>query len=337
MLEKVRTSADAQARSWISAFGHSLARQDAAAVGQTFQADSHWRNLCGISWQLATFSGSRKLSDELCRRSREVGATGFELDAKLLLPRNAVVAGKEVIEAIFRFDTVNGPGLGVVRLIPRHGSDALPQAWTISTLLDMEKISQAKSNTGARGSPDGYFAKLNWLDQRRSEVAFENREPDVLVVGGGHAGISAAVELKRIGLDTLVIDKQQRVGDNWRLRYNGLKLHNKTPVNHLRYMPFPPTWPDYIPKDKIANWLETYVESMDVNFWTKTTLEGAEYDEATQSWTAKVRRRWQRSHAPSEAYRDGDQRQRHAQHSEGRDHRKFCGKDPAFEQVLRRR
>jgi putative flavoprotein involved in K+ transport len=110
------------------------------------------------------------------------------------------------------------------------------------------------------------------------------------VVGGGHAGISAAVELKRMGFDTLVIDRQQRVGDNWRLRYNGLKLHNKTPVNHLRYMPFPPTWPDYIPKDKIANWLETYVESMEVNFWTQTTFEGAEYNEATQSWRAKVRR-----------------------------------------------
>src|SRR5450756_1419274 len=41
MLEKVRTSVDAQARSWISAFGHALARQDAAAVGQMFQADSH--------------------------------------------------------------------------------------------------------------------------------------------------------------------------------------------------------------------------------------------------------------------------------------------------------
>jgi len=61
MLEKVRTSADAQARSWTSAFGHSLKGGDAAAVSQMFQADSHWRNLCGISWQIATFSGSKLL------------------------------------------------------------------------------------------------------------------------------------------------------------------------------------------------------------------------------------------------------------------------------------
>jgi cation diffusion facilitator CzcD-associated flavoprotein CzcO len=112
----------------------------------------------------------------------------------------------------------------------------------------------------------------------------------VLIVGGGHAGISAAVELKRIGLDALVIDKAARVGDNWRLRYHGLKLHNKTPVNHLRYLPFPPTFPDYIPKDKIANWLESYVDIMEINFWTATTFDGAEYDETAQRWAAHVRK-----------------------------------------------
>ena len=226
----------------------------------------------------------------MCRRAREAGATGFEVDAELLNPRRAVVAGQEVIEAIFRFDTANGPGVGVVRLLPSLGSGAVPKAWTLSTLLDIEKIGAAKSGNIEPISHSRDFSKQNWFEARQAEMAFEGREPDVLVVGGGHAGISAAVELKRLGLDTLVIDKQERVGDNWRHRYHGLKLHNKTPVNHLRYMPFPPNWPDYIPKDKIANWLEAYVESMEVNFWTRTVFEGAEYDEATQTWAAKVRR-----------------------------------------------
>jgi putative flavoprotein involved in K+ transport len=268
MLEKVRTSADAQARSWISAFDHSLRKGDAAAVIEMFRADSHWRDLCGLSWHMATFSGAEKLSDELCRHARKVGAHGFEVDSELMPPREAMVAGVEVIEAIFRFESINGSGMGVVRLLPSDGREAVPKAWMISTLLDMEKIGQARSANDTRPS---------------------RNEPDVLVVGGGHAGISAAVELKRIGLDALVIDKEARIGDNWRLRYHGLKLHNKTPVNHLRYLPFPPGSPDYIPKDEIANWLESYVERMEVNFWTRTTFEGAEYDEATGSWMAKVR------------------------------------------------
>lgn len=290
MLEKVRISAEAQVRSWISAFNHCLAKGDPASLSRLFQPDSHWRNLCGISWDMATFSGSLKLSDELCRRAREVGANEFEIASELLSPRSNIIAEEEVLEAIFRFKTIHGPGLGVVRLLASRADDALPKAWTISTVLDIDKIVEARLQADEPASHARDFGKPSWAERRRSEMGFSDREPDVLVVGGGHAGISAAVELKRIGLDTLIVDKQERVGDNWRLRYNGLKLHNKTPVNHLRYMPFPPTWPDYIPKDKIANWLEAYVEGMDLNFWTRTTFESAEYNEAAQSWTAKVRR-----------------------------------------------
>nr|WP_298378349.1 NAD(P)/FAD-dependent oxidoreductase [uncultured Bradyrhizobium sp.] len=93
-----------------------------------------------------------------------------------------------------------------------------------------------------------------------------------------------------MGLDALIVDRQRRIGDNWRLRYRGLKLHNKTPVNLFRYLSFPPTFPDYIPKDKIANWLESYVDIMELNFWTETSFEGARYDEATQRWTVTLQR-----------------------------------------------
>lgn len=32
----------------------------------------------------------------------------------------------------------------------------------------------------------------NWLDKRREEQAFADRDPDVLIVGGGHAGMACA-------------------------------------------------------------------------------------------------------------------------------------------------
>ena len=112
----------------------------------------------------------------------------------------------------------------------------------------------------------------------------------MLIVGGGHAGISAAAELKRIGLSALIVDRQERIGDNWRLRYRGLKLHNKTPVNHLRYLPFPVTFPEYIPKDQIANWLEHYADILELDFSTRTSFEGASYDTASQRWAARITR-----------------------------------------------
>ena len=107
------------------------------------------------------------------------------------------------------------------------------------------------------------FARLsgpNWLDLRRSAAAYIEKDPAALVVGGGQAGLSIAARLTQLQVDTLIVDREQRIGDNWRNRYHALTLHNQVQVNHLPYMPFPPNWPTYIPKDKLAGWFEAYVE-----------------------------------------------------------------------------
>ena len=96
----------------------------------------------------------------------------------------------------------------------------------------------------------------------------------MLVVGGGHAGLSIAARLKQLGIDALIVDREARVGDNWRTRYHALTLHNQVQVNHLPYMPFPANWPSYIPKDKLAGWFEAYAETMELDFWTGTEFSG---------------------------------------------------------------
>ncbi len=276
------------AERWIEAFGAALAGRSAADLSGLFAADSHWRNLFGISWHFATFSGNATVVAELLSRGSEVRAGHFRIDAAALTPRTDVIGGREVIEAIFAFDTVNGPGYGAVRLLRQPDRQA--QAWTISTSLDFDRICEARAIRSGTESHTRDFAGPDWLEARQAQAAYDNRDPDVLIVGGGHAGISVAVEAKRIGLSALVIDREERIGDNWRLRYRGLKLHNKTPVNHLRYLPFPSTFPEYIPKDKIANWLESYVDIMEVDFWTRTAFDGADYDDAAQRWTARLTR-----------------------------------------------
>ena len=114
--------------------------------------------------------------------------------------------------------------------------------------------------------------------------------PIVLVVGGGQAGLSIAARLKQLQVDTLIVDRWPRIGDNWRQRYHALTLHNQVQVNHLPYMPFPPNWPVYIPKDKLANWFEAYVEAMELNYWTGTEFESGAYDEARGRWSVVLRR-----------------------------------------------
>ena len=110
------------------------------------------------------------------------------------------------------------------------------------------------------------------------------------MIGGGQSGLSIAARLKQLNVDTLIIDREKRIGDNWRKRYHALTLHNQVQVNHLPYMLFPPNWPTYIPKDKLANWFEAYVEAMELNFWTGTEFEGGSYDENEGRWTVTLRR-----------------------------------------------
>jgi len=110
----------------------------------------------------------------------------------------------------------------------------------------------------------------------------------VLVVGGGQAGLGIAARLTHLGVDTLIVDRHTRIGDNWRKRYHSLTLHNEVYVNHMPYMPFPPTWPVYIPKDMLANWFEIYVEALELNYWTGTSLTNGTYDEAKKRWNVTL-------------------------------------------------
>ena len=137
---------------------------------------------------------------------------------------------------------------------------------------------------------------------RTAAAGYADRDPDVLVVGGGHAGLSIAARLTQLQVDTLIVDREQRIGDNWRKRYHALVLHNQVHVNHLPYMPFPPNWPAYIPKDKLAAWFEAYVESMELNYWTATEFEGGAYDDKTGRWSVVLRRA------------DGTKRELHPRH-----------------------
>src|SRR6185436_11978610 len=167
-----------------------------------------------------------------------------------------------------------------------------PRAWTFLTALD--ELSGIEEMVG-RSRPKGEsysrdFRGPNWLDLRTSAAEYADRDPAVLVVGGGQAGLSIAARLTQLQVDTLIVDRWPRIGDCWRKRYHALTLHNQVHVNHLPYMPFPPNWPVYIPKDKVASWFESYAEAMELNYWTATEFRGAEYDESERRWTVPLER-----------------------------------------------
>jgi cation diffusion facilitator CzcD-associated flavoprotein CzcO len=206
------------------------------------------------------------------------------------LPRHVTRAGTECIEAVFEFDTTLGPAHAVLRLVP--DAHANMRAWILLTALhelrgheEAAAKPPADANAGSRE-----FGGANWLDRLEQARAYADRDPAVIVVGGGQAGLAIAARLHQLGVDTLIVDRHARIGDNWRKRYHSLTLHNEVHVNHQPYLPFPPTFPTYIPKDKLANWFEFYVESMELNFWTGTELVGGSYDDTAKCWSVRLRK-----------------------------------------------
>jgi putative flavoprotein involved in K+ transport len=258
---------------WLAKLEGALAGADAEALRELFQPDCHWRDVLALTWRIGTVSGRDAVVAQLSRQARQARAAQFRIDPERTAPRQATRAGTKCIEAIFRFETGVGRASGVLRL--SAGDE--PRAWTLLTAL--EEIRGHEEHVG----------RLRPTKQSLPRQ-FNDREPTVLVVGGGQAGLSIGARLTHLGVDTLIVDRWPRVGDNWRRRYDALTLHNQVHVNHLPYMPFPPNWPVYIPKDKLANWFESYAEAMELNYWTGTEFEGGTYDESTKGWSVTVRR-----------------------------------------------
>ena len=279
------------AGNWLARFEHAIREGDDGLLAALFHPDSHWRDVLALTWRIHTVSGREAVVRELTAHADRAGPTSFVLDPGRTPPRQVTRAGTKAIEAIFRFETAQGVGSGVLRLAPDTSDGNALKAWTLLTAL--EELKGFEERTGkARPTGQSYsrdFRGPNWLDLRKQAATYADRDPAVLVVGGGQAGLSIAARLTQLGVDTLIVDRWPRIGDNWRQRYHALTLHNQVQVNHLPYMPFPPSWPSYIPKDKLASWFEAYVDSMELNYWTATELEGGTYDEEDGRWTVALR------------------------------------------------
>jgi cation diffusion facilitator CzcD-associated flavoprotein CzcO len=279
------------AENWLAEFESALAKPDDSALKKLFHPESYWRDVLALSWHLQTINGADAILRELKAQIGRATPRSFVIDPDRAAPRRVTRAGTVSIEAIFKFETAQGRGSGILRLIPDAADGNRLKAWTLLTALDeLKGFDEQLGSARPRGqSYSRDFRGPNWLDLRKASAQYADCDPVVLVVGGGQAGLAIAARLRQLRIDTLIVDREARVGDNWRKRYHALTLHNQVQVNHLPYMPFPPNWPVYIPKDKLANWFEAYVDAMELNYWTGTEFESGSHDEASGRWSVALR------------------------------------------------
>lgn len=106
---------------------------------------------------------------------------------------------------------------------------------------------------------------------------------EAIVVGGGQAGLAVGYHLAAHGVDFVILDAEERVGDSWRRRWDSLRLFTPAKYDGLPGMPFP-ALPWHLPdKDEAADYLERYAERFDlpVRLGTRVdalTWDGGRYD-----------------------------------------------------------
>ena len=92
-----------------------------------------------------------------------------------------------------------------------------------------------------------------------------------VVIGGGQAGLSTGYHLARRGLQFVILEAHQRVGDSWRQRWNSLRLFTPARFDGIAGMPFPAPPHSFPTKNEMADYLETYAKKF--NFPVRTGVK----------------------------------------------------------------
>jgi putative flavoprotein involved in K+ transport len=87
---------------------------------------------------------------------------------------------------------------------------------------------------------------------------------EVVVVGGGQAGLSAGHYLAQAGIPFVILDAGACGGQSWRERWDSLELFTPAGYSALPGLPFPGD-PDHYPgKEEVADYLESYASKFEL-------------------------------------------------------------------------
>jgi putative flavoprotein involved in K+ transport len=87
---------------------------------------------------------------------------------------------------------------------------------------------------------------------------------EVIVIGGGQAGLAAGYSLTRARIPFLILDAEAGAGDSWRRRWDSLELFSAARYSALPGLRFPGD-PEHFPgKDAVADYLENYARTLEL-------------------------------------------------------------------------
>ncbi|KAJ6599793.1 dimethylaniline monooxygenase [Mycena vulgaris] len=270
------------AASWLRRFNALLSSSDSASAAGCFQEEGFLRDVLVFTWSNRTLSGRAKIAAFLHENSATASIHGLKLDDRPFL-KPEFTAATSTIASGFTFETAIGPGEGYLSLNPTASGE-----WRATSVFTRLRDIRGHEETGPE---DGVYGghTLAWSDIARERRLKIEQDPHVLIIGGGQTGLNVGARFKQMNIPALIVEKNARVGDNWRERYPTLTLHTINRQAELLYQQYNRNWPIFTPRDKLAQWLEQYADSDDLVVWTNSRpLPTPTYDAATRRWTVVI-------------------------------------------------
>jgi hypothetical protein len=206
-----------------SDFSSSLLEPFSTTTTASSSVSLYWKDILALTWDLRTFEGTATIKAFLVDRLSDAQIQNVKLSDDIKPQLQQPHPDLAWIQLLFTFETKIGSATGIARLVPLKIGDQVEwKGQSIFTHLDSLKGFPEK--IGALRNPEPNHGR--WEEARRKEVAFGGADPTVLIIGGGQSGLEVAARLKALDVPTLVIEKNERIGDNWRERYEALCLHD---------------------------------------------------------------------------------------------------------------
>jgi hypothetical protein len=175
-----------------------------------------WRDRAALTWDYRTFNWH----PAILKASKDLFPRTQVTEVKLIDPSPSVerpYADLSFLQVHLGFTTSL---VGATALMTAVLTSQGYKIWTLNTVIDsLHGHPEIPERDGHMTGPH------SWEAQRAIDTDFEGMDPEVLIIGGGQNGLMTAARLKALGISSLIIERNARIGDNWRGRYEALSLH----------------------------------------------------------------------------------------------------------------
>ncbi|KAJ7508521.1 hypothetical protein B0H11DRAFT_1704238 [Mycena galericulata] len=237
-----------------------------------FHPDAFWRDHVSLSWSLRTFHPTSVISAKIIPLIQRAEI----ITSSILLQEEQVLAiafpnGVSVVRVPFTFRTANPKAqcTAAFKLIRMKTGEV--KVFTVTTAIqELDAV------------PWGKF------DDPLDLPPAVPTSLDVLVVGGGHGGLSISAYLKALGINFAMVEKETTIGDSWAKaypqRYDSTTLHTTRMFSGLPYIPFPSDYPQYVPAKLIAQYYAEYAQELQLPTYHGRECIAATWDEQQAQW-----------------------------------------------------